>query len=76
MKQIPPLPLAARHRLTKARGDRSLRDVAAAVGISHTQLARIEAGTRGASPTILARLADVLGLRVKTIKTTTTSTTI
>ena len=74
MQRIEPLPPAARRRLIKARGDRSLRDVAAAAGVSHTQLARIEAGSRGASHATLARLASMLGLKTKTIKTETTIT--
>lgn len=60
-----PLDQQARSTLITARGERSLRDVAQQVGISHTQLARIESGQRSVDAATLAALAKYLGLEVK-----------
>ncbi|MFJ6615416.1 helix-turn-helix domain-containing protein [Streptomyces sp. NPDC091289] len=45
-----------------------LRKFAAAAGISHTHLSRIERGLKGAQPEVMARIANIIGCRISDIE--------
>ena len=58
---------AQRTKLTKARGDRTQVEVAAAIGVSSQHVNQLESGKKRPSFELLAKWAKAVGLRARVV---------